>query len=195
MSKLLTSITAGLAIILAIGPASAEMLCSSNQSPKSLYSDQRAAKVGDTLTVIVVESSSSSQQASSNASKDTSTSIASGVGPLLHNLPAIKFGGGDSLKSSGATSRTMTLSTRMTVKVTAIDTNGNLQIEGSRSVKTNKETEEVKITGTVRPQDIASDNTILSTSIADAKISQQGKGPIGSREHEGIITKLLKLIF
>lgn len=194
MSKLFILTFIGLIIVVAVGSASAELLCNA-QSPKSTYADKRATQVGDTLTVIVVESSSSSQQASSDASKDSSTNITQGLGPLVKNVPSIKVGGGDSIKSSGATSRTMTLTTRMTVKVVSVDTNGNLQIEGSRSVKTNQETEEVKITGTIRPQDIASDNTILSTSIADAKISQQGRGPIGSRFHEGIITKILKILF
>ncbi len=83
----------------------------------------------------------------------------------------------------------------MTVTVTKIDDNGNMEVEGSREVQTNAEKEEMKLTGTIRRQDIAPDNTIQSTYLADAKITQSGTGPVGNRQKEGFITRIFRLIF
>lgn len=161
----------------------------------SQYSDKRAMKVGDILTVQIVESASSTQGASTDAKKNSSLETGPGVGPLIKNIPLFKYSGGDTMKASGTTSRTMQFSTTMTVTVTKVEDNGNLQVEGTRMVQTNKEKEEVKLTGTVRPQDVSVDNTILSTSIANASIVHLGNGPIGSRQKEGIVSRIFKILF
>ena len=99
------------------------------------------------------------------------------------------------MKASGSTSRNMKLFHPHDSQSHQGDDCGNLEIEGTRMVQTNKEKEEIKLTGTIRPEDIATDNTVLSTSIADAKIAHQGSGPIGSAQKLGIITKLLRILF
>jgi len=162
---------------------------------KGLYSDKKAASVGDLLTIIIVESAASSQKASTDAKKSSSVSSEPGLGPLLKNLPIMSYTGNDNVKADGSTSRTSSLTAKITVKVTKIDDAGNLEIEGTRFVQTNKEKAEIKLTGTVRPQDVTTDNTILSTYIANAKIAYQGSGPIGDRQKEGLITRLLHWIF
>lgn len=83
----------------------------------------------------------------------------------------------------------------MTARVVGIDAAGNLEIEGTKSVQTNKENEEIKLTGIIRPQDIAPDNTVPSTCIANAKITHAGSGPVGSRQKEGLISKIFKILF
>ena len=188
-------ITAATTAILIAGSATAESLWTVADKSNSVYTDKRAAKVGDVLTVIIVESATSTSSASTDTKKNSSTDISSGLGPLVKNIPAISTSGGDSMKASGSTSRNMSFSTRMTVRVTRVDNCGNLEIEGTRMVQTNKEKEEIKLTGTIRPEDIATDNTVLSTSIADAKIAHQGSGPIGSAQKMGIITRLLRILF
>jgi flagellar L-ring protein precursor FlgH len=165
------------------------------EATKSQYADKRAAKVGDIVTVIIVETATSSLSASTDTSKDTSLSTDAGVGPILKNIPALSYGDSDSTSASGSTSRTSTFTTTMTATVTKIDQNGNLEIEGSRFVQTNTEKEEVKLKGTVRPEDVTVDNTVLSTCIADAKITHVGNGPIGSRQKEGIISRIFRIIF
>ena len=59
----------------------------------------------------------------------------------------------------------------------------------------NGEKQGVTLTGIVRPQDITSENTVLSTSLADVYIDYIGKGPSGRRQQEGIITKILSYVF
>ena len=176
------------------GAALAESLFQAN-STASIYSDRKAVKVGDVLTVVIVESATSTSTASTDAKKDTKTEVSPGVGPWIKNIPGFQYSGGDQLKASGSTSRATTFTARMTVTVKKINANGNFEIEGTRFVQTNREKEEIKLTGTVRPQDIATDNTVLSSSIADAKITHTGSGPIGSRQKEGLVTRILRILF
>lgn len=167
----------------------------SSGSAATLYADKKAFKVGDIVTIIIEETAISSQQASTDTKKDSSLSTGPGVGPLLKKIPLFKYSGGDSMKASGTTTRSSTFLTRMSAVVTKVLDNGNLEIEGTRLVATNKEKEEVKLTGSIRKQDIAPDNTVLSECIANAQITHVGSGPIGSRQKEGIISKIFKILF
>ncbi|MGQ9456158.1 MAG: flagellar basal body L-ring protein FlgH [Armatimonadota bacterium] len=161
----------------------------------SLYADKKALKVGDVLTVLIVESATSSSSATTDAKKNTKTEVGPGTGPLIKNIPLFSYEGGDQLKASGSTSRTSKFVAKMTVTVKRITEVGNFEIEGTRVVQTNRDKEEIKLTGIVRPQDISSDNTVYSTAIADAKITYTGTGPVSSRQKEGFITKLLRVLF
>lgn len=175
-------------------PACAESLWVDSKSAQAL-ADKRAAKVGDVVTVIIDESSSSSQQAATDVKKDSKTTTGSGVGPYLSKIPVFNYSGGDSMKGSGSTSRTAKFTARMTAVVKKVNDNGTMDIEGVRLVQTNKEKEEIKLTGTIRKQDVAPDNTIQSTAIANAVITHQGSGPIGGRQKEGIIQRILRILF
>jgi len=64
-------------------------------------------------------------------------------------------------------------------------------IKGTKVVKINDENENLIITGVIRPEDIASDNTISSTNVAEANIKYEGTGPIGVKVSPGILTRLL----
>lgn len=183
-----------IAMLLPALPSMAESLWPAEQS-KSIYADKKAFKVGDLVTVIIVESAVSSSSASTNAKKDSELEAGPGVGPLLEKIPLFKYSGGDEIKASGATTRSSKFVAKMTARVVGIDAAGNLEIEGTKSVQTNKENEEIKLTGIIRPQDIAPDNTVPSTCIANAKITHAGSGPVGSRQKEGLISKIFKILF
>ena len=73
--------------------------------------------------------------------------------------------------------------------------NGVLRIEGRRTLKINEETQTLVFSGLVRIRDIRADNTVPSTAIANAEIYFEGKGIVGSRQREGILTRLFKIIF
>lgn len=161
----------------------------------SVYADARAAKVGDIVTVIIEESAQSTQQASTDASKNSQLKTGPGVGQFLDKIPLLQYSGGDSIKASGTTTRSSNFTTRMSAVVTKVLDNGNLEIEGTRQIETNKEKETVKLTGVIRKQDIQPDNTVLSAYVADAQITHMGNGPIGSRQKEGLISKIFKILF
>jgi flagellar L-ring protein FlgH len=165
------------------------------QSANSPYADKRASKVGDILTVIIVESTTASSSASTDASKDSNSQINAGEGPLLSNVPVISWGGGDSMSASGTTSRTSKFVANITATVKKVNESGNLEIEGVRTVQTNKEKEEIHLTGTIRREDITSDNSVLSTYVANASITYVGNGPIGGRQKEGLLSKIFRIFF
>ena len=73
--------------------------------------------------------------------------------------------------------------------------NGNLVVEGKRKVGMNAETQEITLTGVVRPTDIAPNNTIPSPLVADAQIKYGGRGPVGDKQHDGLITRIFKVLF
>lgn len=190
---MLVTITASLLLAAAAGIC-AESLYQAEEA-KSQFADKKAAKVGDILTIIIVESAASTSSAATDAKKDSKLETGPGVGPLLESIPLFKYSGGDSMKASGSTTRSNKLTAKMTAVVRKVDENGNLEIEGSRFVQTNKEKAEIKLTGLVRPQDVASDNTVLSTYLADAKITYVGSGPVGSRQKEGLISRIFRILF
>ncbi len=196
MNIYMTSLVVLIGLLLCTTPifVSAESLWAPEKT-KTGYEDKKASKVGDVVTVLIVETASSSQSASTDAKKSSSFDSPVGLGPLLKQLPALQFTNGDTLKGSGNTNRTSTLSASMTVKVVSLDEAGNLKIEGSREVQTNGEKATIRLSGTIRPQDVSQENTVMSTYVADAKIQYDGKGTIGSRQKEGIIQRLFKLFF
>jgi flagellar L-ring protein precursor FlgH len=160
----------------------------------SAYRDQRARAVGDLLTVIVVQSSVASHEAASETDKRTSASADHGTG-LLKFFPDFGFGAERTTSGSGSTTSKTQFADRMTVKVTEVLDNGAVRIEGLRSTVINAEKMELRLTGVVRAQDIAPDNTVLSTFIADQQLEFTGKGPIAEKQRPGLISRLLHFLF
>lgn len=171
----------------------------------SLYSDTKAHRVGDILTIVINENATAASQAATKTSKTESMTYGPGTGPnIVHigslqlglgSIPALGLNGGTNSDASGSTSRSDNLSAQITVTVKEILPNGNFRIEGSRKVGMNAETQEITLTGVVRPEDIASDNTVQSPLVADAQIKYGGKGPVAEKQHDGLITRVFKFLF
>jgi flagellar L-ring protein precursor FlgH len=83
----------------------------------------------------------------------------------------------------------------MTVNVVARKVNGDLIIEGVRTLKINGETEAIVLSGAVNPSLISGENTILSSSISDLIIEYTGKGTITQGTRPGLIIRLVNWIF
>lgn len=167
-----------------------------SESCQSLYSDRKACKVGDVLTILVSESAIASARADTKTSKSESASVEPGVGPLLSALfPELSAGGKTASSSSGTTTRSGSLIARLSVVITEVLPGDQVRVEGIRTIQINKETQKLVIRGIVRIKDIAADNTVPSSLVANAELVFEGKGVIGSRQREGIITKLFKLLF
>lgn len=162
---------------------------------RSLYADRKAVKEGDVLTVLIYESTTASSRADTKTSKSDSASTKPGVGPLLSLLPEWSLSGKTNSQASGSTTRSGTLVGKISVVVKEVLPNGNLKVEGSRTVGVNGEKEKIVLTGIVRPEDVSAENTVPSTAIAQAEIHYEGRGPVGSKQHEGLLTKLLKWLF
>ena len=157
---------------------------------RAFFRDQRAARIGDILTVIINISDSAKVN---NATKRTrSNSEAAGAPNFLgleSQLNKVLPDAVDPAKlvdvtsdgsSAGAGSVDCKETVELTVAavVTQVLPNGNLVIEGRQEVRVNFEVRELLVAGIVRPEDISSTNTILHTQIAEARISYGGRGQL-----------------
>lgn len=167
-----------------------------DQNGNDAYFDRVARKKGDILMVVIDENALSSFQASTKTNKSISNSTVSNVlnainqifGPFSNGATHTMDGGGTAQQNSK-------MSARMSVVVKEVDSAGNLLIEGTRSLVTNKDTQTYILTGTVRPFDIQPDNTVVSTKVANAKIEMSGKGQIADRQRKGVLTTILDWLF
>ncbi len=159
----------------------------------SLYSNLKAYRVGDVVTVIIQEQSI----ASSKAKTDTKVKNEAGGGPGVGTLDFVSLWGLDSennYKGDAKTERSGQLQAKISVQIIEILDNGDFRVEGQREVNINGERERIKLSGIIRPRDITPDNTILSTYVADAMIMYDGKGIIDAGHEPGIMTKILNWI-
>lgn len=164
----------------------------------SLFSDIKAWKVGDVITVIISESNSATKSAKTSTKKQdkASTSGAASAGALKGLFPGMS---GDATLSNqfdgqGSTVRSGSLTSRMTVKVIEVLPNRNLLVEGSKTMEINEDVEVVVLSGIVRTEDIGRSNTINSYQIADAKFTYKGKGSVSQGHRPGIFTRILNWI-
>jgi flagellar L-ring protein precursor FlgH len=163
----------------------------------SLYSDNRAHRVGDVVTIYIVEFATASNSSSTSTDKkSTATASGSGTGALKF-LPVFGMEGGTAaaFRGEAKTARNGVLKAKMTARITAVDDNGNFVIEGSREVTVNSDRQLTVLQGIVRPEDITSDNVVYSYNIANAKISYRGKGTVNTGQRPGILTRLINWIF
>jgi flagellar L-ring protein precursor FlgH len=163
----------------------------------SLFSDQKATKIGDALTILVVESSQASNNAETNTGRTSKLSLTAGGTLGKKTLPGadISAGTDNQFTGTGTTKTTGMIQTKISATIDSVLQNGNLVINGSRKIKINGEEQTIKIKGIVRTADINADNSVLSYNISEAEISFEGNGMINESQHPGWLTKFLHWIF
>lgn len=161
----------------------------------SLFSDVKAKKVGDIITVVLQESS---QGSSTTDSRNISTNSLNANGGLSGNfLPFEPLFGSDAQFQSNsdasnlATQRQL-LEGFLSVQVTELTPVGDLLVEGNRVTEVNGEIHEMKISGVVRQNDIHGDNQVYSYRIANASISYQKMGGLkDKRRASKLVNKVI----
>jgi flagellar L-ring protein precursor FlgH len=154
---------------------------------RAFFKDQRAARIGDLLTVTVnitdKANLSNETQRSRTAKEDSGINAFLGSQTITQAnkiLPG-KILTTDSTSSAdgkGSVNRQESLTTNVAAVVTQVLPNGNLVVEGKQEIRVNFEIRELIVAGIVRPEDIQSDNTIDSSKIAQARIAYGGRGQI-----------------
>jgi len=163
---------------------------------RGMIADPKAASTGDILTILVSEAVAASNSQSTKSSRDSS--ITDAVSSFLYpntgthkgNLPSISISGKAAYDGGGDISNNQSLVSRAAVLVTDVLPNGNLVIEGVRVVTFSGETQYVVLHGLVRPADIAADNTIQSSNIADARVEFYSKGQLTDAQKRGWLSNL-----
>lgn len=162
---------------------------------QNLFADLKPKQIGDLVTIVIIEEFASQQKATQSFDKNFDHSNSAGTGPILKLIPELAYDSSQKSSTQGQVTISNKFVTTITAKVVAVNPNGTLEIQAERTIELNGERQEVLLTGTVRPDDIGADNTILSTRIANIALQTKGKGPIGNRQKEGIITKVLGFLF
>jgi len=146
-------------------------------------SDVRAAQTDDLVTIVVAESASAvatgatkTSRASAAQSQISALGGKKSVNGAAQNLPNLNTT--QSLDGSGSTSRTASLSTTLSARVTHVLPNGYLVLEGTKDVQVNSEHQVVTVRGVIRPADLTTGNIITSNQIAQMEIKINGKGVV-----------------
>jgi flagellar L-ring protein precursor FlgH len=171
----------------------------------TLFEDRRARRVGDLLTINLQESTNASKDAETEIQKDTDINVTTptvlgsavqfstpGFLPLAdtkNNNLNVELGSNHSFDGSGSSSQSNTLSGSITVTVAEVLPNGYLVVRGEKVYTLNQGDEHIRIQGIVRPDDIAADNTISSTKVADAEIIYSGRGSVQDSNVLGWLAK------
>lgn len=166
-----------------------------------LFEDVKARRIGDVITVVLQESTSASKSASTSTAKDTSVSIdsptilgaiptfnAPGLFPLdsnKNNTLQNNLKSAQEFEGEGDSNQSNSLTGNITVTIADVLPNGNLVVRGEKWLTLNQGEEYIQIAGIVRPQDVSTNNTVLSTQVADARITYSGKGMVADSNRMG----------
>lgn len=173
---------------------------------RAFFKDQRAARVGDILTVVVeitdkAELENTSERSRDNDETSTSTALAGLDEFFTRLLPKgadlsalVNLASNGKTNGTGSIEREETVETRMAAVVTQVLPNGNMVIEGRQEVRINNELRELIVAGVIRPEDITAENTIPVSKIAEARVSYGGKGQISDVQRPRYGHEILDII-
>lgn len=174
------------------------------ENTAGLMDDFKARRKGDIVTVVISETASASKQATTGTKREAgmtasipnfmgieTTALADKIdlNSLIKASTSSDFGG------SGTTTRKDNLNATISARVMDVLPNGDLRIEGRRSIKVNNEEQIIILEGTVRPRDINQENMVSSTQIADARITYSGEGILTDRQQPGWLFNLIDKIW
>ncbi|MCX8051459.1 MAG: flagellar basal body L-ring protein FlgH [Chlorobi bacterium] len=163
---------------------------------RSLYSDVKAFRTGDVVTILIVEDAQADNRATTQNNTTTDLS-AQASGSLGNNQGSAGVGIGtkNSFSGQGTTNRSESVRAKLTARITDASNLNALRIEGTRTVSINGETQTITLRGFVRFVDISPDNTVYSYQIADLVLIYNGDGVISKAQEPGLFTKFLRFLF
>lgn len=159
-----------------------------------LFSDRKARRAGDIITIVLKESTVSQKKSNLNSTKENTSSIEN---PTLLGAPLslgkmnleTSLSGEREFKGKGDAAQSNNLQGNITVTVSDILPNGVLVVRGEKWLTLNRGDEYIRISGMVRPDDIGPDNTVLSTRVANARISYSGTGAMADSSQMGWLSR------
>ncbi len=163
---------------------------------RPMFADKRGANVGDILTIVVQENTTASKNNETKTEKNSglTAAVSTFLYPNLLNykgsMPAMQYNSDIKHDGSGAINNSETIVAHVAVKVMEVLPNHNLMVEGRRETSFSSEHQTIVLRGVVRPEDIGSDNTVLSYNVADATISIAGKGTVSESQRKGWFTQI-----
>ncbi len=156
---------------------------------RSLAADHRAYRVGDIVTIYVLEATKAKSQAATDATSDLNLHAALTSPSTNYNA---SLGTGGSNSAGALTTRIGELRTQISAQVIAVQPDGSLVIEGQQTLTVNGEHQKIRLSGVVRQEDIAADNTVWSNRIANANLELLGVGVVSESQRQSIFYRVFK---
>jgi flagellar L-ring protein precursor FlgH len=161
----------------------------------ALFENPIAHHVGDIVTIVLDEQTAAQKSSSTNTNKATTDALPGmtilGKALTMHGVPILSNSISDSAKFAGEgdSSQSNSLQGYVTVTVQKVLPNGNLYVKGEKWVGINQGQEYVRMTGVIRPIDLAPDNSIDSSKVANAKFAYGGKGALADANAQGWLSR------
>lgn len=158
---------------------------------KPIIADRKAVLPGDILTVIVIETSNAQTSADLSSGKEIKTALEVGYNRDNHD---VNFGLKGKGKTAAKTGRNGKIKASLTVRIREVLPNGTYSVGGRQTITINGEQQRIMLSGIVRPEDISPQNTVLSTRLADARITYTGHGSVSDSQDRNYIYKILSFV-
>ena len=167
-----------------------------NDGYAALYEGWRARKVGDPVTIVLVERTAASKSASSKLDSSGSLGLTPpSTGPLsLFTNTDARASGTRGFDGKGSTDQANSLSGEVSVTVAEVYPNGTMLVQGQKRVTLNRGDEFVRIKGLIRMADVDAYNRVPSTRVADAQISYTGKGDVARAGRQGWLSRFFSVV-
>jgi flagellar L-ring protein precursor FlgH len=162
------------------------------QDYHSLVADQKAYKVGDALTVLILESASATSTVDARANRNQDIGLKGQT--LGQSARGISGGTTSTTDGGGQVARSGRVTAQITVTVTQIQPNGEMIVQGEQRVDLNGEAQVIGVLGRVRARDISDANSVLSSRLADASITYSGQGYLADKSHPSIWARFVTWI-
>lgn len=172
-----------------------------NPVPKSLYGGVQARTVGDLISIIMDESFKMKDTLTYGSSKKSNTVdnftglLNSLIGHDVFTNKINNFGGSNEVDNSANTDRSMVFGDTIAVQVVQQMSNGNLVVQGKKTVVNANERMDLIVTGVVDPRWINALGQVYSRNVANLQFASSGRGSISRSGNEGIINKFIKYLF
>ena len=172
-----------------LNSASPGAIYNAGYAGRPLFEDQRPRNTGDIITIVIAENVNATKSSAANAARNASEAFAVPTAPgifggLFHNTN-LSASGSNGFNGAGGASAANTFNGTLTVTVTGVLPNGNLEVSGEKQMLINQGNEFVRFSGVVNPTTISGTNTVFSTQVADAKIEYSAKGYIDESQQMG----------
>lgn len=168
-----------------------------NDGYAALYEGSRARRVGDPLTIVLVERTVASKSASSKLDSAGGLGIApptTGILSKLFDANDATASGKRNFNGTGQADQSNTLSGEVSVTVAKVFPNGTMLVQGQKRVTLNRGDEFVQIKGLIRVADIDANNRVASTRVADAQIAYTGKGDVARASRQGWLSRFFSVV-
>lgn len=167
------------------------------QGYAALTSGSLASRVGDIITITLVEKTQATKSNSANTSRAGNIALTPPTtGPLskLFSSSDIGASGTQGFKGAGDAAQSNALTGEITVTVAKLLPNGSMLVRGQKQLTLNRGDEYIQVSGIVRSADIGPDNRVPSTRVADARITYSGKGEIARASRQGWLQRFFSII-